>query len=291
NASNAIIRGWTQQDEPDDAQPDGNGGYGPCVDPSTIVSLYQQWTAADPTRPVFLNFGQGAAYTGWYGRGSCTGHTSDYATYMQGADILSFDIYPMNETDPPVAKDLTYVAKGVDDLRGWAHDQKPVWSWIECTGINGPANAPTPDDVRAEVWLAIVHGSMGIGYFVHQFAPTEDDHALLDEPAMKSAVAAIDARITALAPVLNTPPISNGVTVASSDATVPIDTLLKRRDGKTYLFAVAANAAPTTATFHLARLPGSLTAKVLDESRTIAVHGGSFQDDFTAWGVHLYEIE
>jgi hypothetical protein len=289
--SNKILRGWTQQDEPDDAQPDGMGGYGPCIDPATIQMLYQQWTAADATRPVFLNFGQGAAYTDWIGRGSCTSQTTDYPKYIQGADILSFDIYPMNETDPPVAGDLTYVAKGVDNLRGWAQYKKPVWNWIECTGINGPANKPTPDDVRAEVWLAIIHGSMGIGYFVHQFAPTEDDHALLDEATMKSAVAAINARLTALAPALNTPPISNGVTVASTDATVPIDTLLKREGGKTYLFAVAAKNAPTTGKFHLERLPNAVGAKVLDESRTVAIHGGDFQDDFAAWGVHLYEID
>ncbi len=289
--SNKTLRGWTQEDEPDDAQSDGHGGYGPCIDTATIKMLYQQWTAADPTRPVFLNLGQGAAYTDWGGRGTCTGHTSDYPEYIQGADILSFDIYPMNETNPPVAGDLTYVAKGVDNLRGWANYKKPVWNWIECTGINGPANEPTPDDTRAEVWLSIIHGSMGIGYFVHQFAPTEDDHALLDDAAMKAAVAAINARITALAPALNTPPISNGVTVTSTDSTVPIDTLLKREGGKTYLFAVAAKNAPTTAKFHLERLPGTLSAKVLDESRTIAIHGGDFQDDFAAWGVHLYEID
>jgi hypothetical protein len=289
--SNKTLRGWTQEDEPDDAQSDGMGGYGPCIDTATIQMLYQKWTAADPTRPVFLNFGQGAAYTDWGGRGTCTGHTTDYPEYIKGADVLSFDIYPMNETDAPVAGDLTYVAKGIDNIRGWANYKKPVWNWIECTGINGPANKPTPDDVRAEVWLSIIHGSMGIGYFVHQFAPSEDDHALLDDPTMKAAVAAINARLTALAPVLNTPPVSNGVTVTATDASVPIDTLLKREGGKTYLFAAVAKNAPTTGKFHLERLSGSLTAKVLDESRSIPIHGGDFQDDFAAWGVHLYEID
>src|SRR5262245_52962879 len=37
----AILWGWTQQDEPDNAQPDGSGGYGPCVDPADIVARYE----------------------------------------------------------------------------------------------------------------------------------------------------------------------------------------------------------------------------------------------------------
>src|SRR5215470_11517584 len=41
--SDPMIIGWTQQDEPDNAQPDGNGGYGPCVAPQTIVSLYNMF--------------------------------------------------------------------------------------------------------------------------------------------------------------------------------------------------------------------------------------------------------
>ena len=88
-----IIEGWTQQDEPDNAQDDGKGGYGPCVDPSAIVSLYKTWTANDSTRPVFLNFGQGVGWQDYYGRGSaCAGKLDMYPQYMEGADIVSFDI-------------------------------------------------------------------------------------------------------------------------------------------------------------------------------------------------------
>jgi hypothetical protein len=47
-------------DEPDNAQAEGSG-YGPCIDPSVIVAQYNTWHNADPTRPVFLSFGQGVA--------------------------------------------------------------------------------------------------------------------------------------------------------------------------------------------------------------------------------------
>ena len=55
---NTAIKGWTQLDEPDNAQPDGNGGYGPCIGPSTIVANYNSIRGSDATRPVFLNFGR-----------------------------------------------------------------------------------------------------------------------------------------------------------------------------------------------------------------------------------------
>jgi hypothetical protein len=162
--------------------------------------------AADATRPVFLNLGQGVAhdYIGW-GSACAATHPGDYPDYLKGADIASFDIYPVNDTDPSVTNKLSLVATGVSNLVTWTGGKKPVWNWIECTDINGTGTKPTPAQTKAEVWMSIIHGSMGIGYFVHSFGATEDDHALLDDPTMKAAVGAIDTRIAALAPVLNTP--------------------------------------------------------------------------------------
>src|SRR5271157_781942 len=37
NLTNKTIMGWTQPDEPDNAQPNPSGGYLPCIDPSVIV--------------------------------------------------------------------------------------------------------------------------------------------------------------------------------------------------------------------------------------------------------------
>ncbi len=118
-----------------------------------------------------------------------------------------------------------------------------------------------------------------------------DEHALLDDAAMKAAVAAINQQIRDLAPVLNTPPIINGGTVTSSDPNVPVDMLLKRLNGVTYVFAVAMRGSPARATFSgLTKLAADATAEVLGENRTIKLAGNSFQDDFAAWGVHLYKI-
>src|SRR5262249_49765968 len=155
----------------------------------------------------------------------------------------------MNETSADVAGHPEFVGKGVQNLVQWSGGKKPVWNWIECTGITDPNLKPPPEIVKAAVWTSIIHGSMGIGYFVHQFAPSFDEHALLDDPTMKDAVAAINQQIHDLAPALNTPPIINGGKVSSSDSGVPIDMLLKRQGGATYIFAVAMAGGPAKATF------------------------------------------
>jgi len=290
HASDKTIEAWTHQDEPDNAQPDGMGGYDPCVATDAIVDLYKTMKTKDPSRPVFLNFGRGVSDENWIGRGDCTGHLDDYPKYIQGADIVSYDIYPVNDRDPPTSGNLWYVAQGVDRLREYSNYQKPVWNWIECTAISDPTHKPSPADVRAEVWMSIVHGSLGIGYFVHQFEPSFDEHALLDDPEMKAAVAAINQQIHDLAPVLNTPPLAKAASVASSAADVPIDILAKRGDGALYVFAVAMRGSATHGTFDLSEPPGATSAEVLGEGRTVPLQGGSFEDDFDGYGVHLYKI-
>lgn len=291
--SDSTIDGWRiPQDEPDNAQPvtDGGTGYGPCIDPSVIVDEYATQVAADPNRPLFLNLGQGVAFIDYPGRGSaCAGQTSMYPMYSEGADLLSFDIYPVNNADATTAGNLWYVATGVDNLRGWAAYQKPVWNWIETTGIEDPARTPSPAQIKTEVWMSLVHGSMGIGYFCHIFSPSFIEAGLLSVTANAEAVGAINAQIEALAPVLNTPSLANGATVSSSNSAVPVDIMVKRYAGRLYVFAVAMRSGATTATFQL-RGVSTATAAVLGESRTLQVTGGALGDSFEPYAVHLYEI-
>lgn len=281
-----VIRGWFLFDEPDNAQAKPGGGWGSCILPPAMMKQYAEVTAKNPTRPAFLNFGQAVVNEPWPGRGDfCSGHYEHYPEYIKGADIISYDVYPVNERLP-----LWWVGRGIDRLREWAHYRKPVWDWIETTAFDaGPK--PTPDNVKSEVWMSIIHGAMGVGYFCHQFKPELNEAAPLDDPPMREALAALNGQIRTLAPVLNTPSVANGVTVAFSNTSTPIDFLLKRHGGATYLFAMGARpGGATTATFRLRGCPDSLTAAVLGESRTLSVKGGVFEDRFTDYEVHLYRL-
>jgi hypothetical protein len=138
--------------------------------------------------------------------------------------------------------------------------------------------------------MALIHGARGIIYFAHQFKPTFIEAGLLADEAMAREVAALNRQIHDLAPVLNSPDVPGGVTVASSSAAVPVEAVAKRRDGATYVFAVGMRDGTTTATFTVAGVTGRATAEVLGENRTVEVRDGVFKDEFGAWGVHLYRI-
>src|SRR6187402_1134989 len=100
-----------QNDEPDNAQPLGqNQGYGPPILPEKIVRKYEQMRAADPTRPVLLNLGQGVAWDNYIGRGVRRNRPGDYPEYIKGCDIASFDIYPACHDHADVKGKLEFVA-------------------------------------------------------------------------------------------------------------------------------------------------------------------------------------
>lgn len=295
----SIIVGWMHGDEPDNAQEivdrtTGRRGYGPPVKPSKIVDDYKKLRASDPTRPIMLNLGQGVANDHWPGRGPGAS-LDDYPGYVQGCDIVSFDVYPVAGLDRHDAADLLwYVAKGVDRLVKWTGGKKRVWNCIECTHISNPNAQATPHQVKAEVWMALIHGSRGLIYFVHQFKPRFNEHALLDDPEMLSAVTILNRQIQELAPVLNSPSLRDVGTVRSSNPQVPIDMMVKQHGDTTYVFAVAMRNAPTRGTFEFKGLGETRTAEVLGEGesspRRIKLSQGRFEDDFEAFGVHLYAI-
>jgi hypothetical protein len=284
------IMGWTQPDEPDNAQEFPTGGYGPCVDPQVVIKNYNTWRKKAPSRPVYLNLGQGSSYITYPGRGSsCAGQTQIYPQYIQGADIISFDIYPVNNPAKEVRDNLWYVPQGIDNLRAWSNDTKPVWCWIECTliGRDSPGK-PTPAQVRSEVWMALIHGAAGIGYFCHSFHPSFNEAALLHDPVMLKAVTALNLQIHSLATVLNSNTFKNFTTVHSSDNSVPIDLMVKQVGGSTYLFTVAMRDGKTTGVFTIP-LPDT-HIEVLGENRKTELKGGKFSDHFQPYGVHLYKI-
>ena len=284
HAKDKTIGGWLQPDEPDNAQAAPGGGYDPCIDPKLLIDAYGAMTKNDPTRPVELGLGRGVADTQWVGRGTCTGNTALYAEYQKAADILAFDIYPVNEGVP-----LELVAAGVDNLRNWSGDVKPVLADIEASNFDD-TKRPSPAQIRSEVWMAFVHGAAGIQYFCHRFQPTFSETDCLDDAPTATAMTNINRQLTALAPVLNSPTISNGVTTQSSAPDIPVDTLLKRQPGVSFLFATEMRVGKTTASFTLRDFPAHASAEVLGEERSISVTNGAFQDEFSSYGVHLYKI-
>jgi hypothetical protein len=293
-----TILAWMHGDEPDNAQAiRGQKGYGPPVEPAKIVADYERIKAADPTRPVLLNLGQGVAWDNYIGRGVRRNHPEDYAEYVKGADIASFDIYPACHENQEVAGKLWFVAGGVSRLRKWAGDSRLVWNCIECTRIHNKTTKATPQQVKAEVWMSIVRGSKGLIYFCHEWEPKFVEAGLLADAEMLKEVTAVNAQIQELAPVINSRDSPGLVTIESSRPDVPVEAAVRRHNHNLYIFAVSMRGEETSATFKLpdylnkdALKPEAKTAKVLGEDRSVEVAGGAIRDTFAPWAVHLYQI-
>jgi hypothetical protein len=295
NLGDKTIYAWMHGDEPDNAQDKKNGGqgYDPCIDPAIIIADYEKIKKSDPIRPVYLNLGRAVAYTKWGGRGECTGNTDSYKMskngYLKACDLASFDIYPVNASEPEVKNHLEYVATGIKNLIEWSDYSKPMWCWIETSKIGDKAERkPTPSEVKSEVWMALIHGAKGFGYFCHSFIKPMDTAAPLHDPEMSAGLKSINAEVTSLASVLNSENTKDYATVQSANGEVPIDMMTKKLGKENWIFAIAMKSGDTKASF---KVKSGKSIEVLGENRSIKINKGQFSDDFSSYGVHLYKIK
>jgi len=290
-----LIIGYLQQDEPDNCQSDGNDGWGPPVPTSTIQQRYYQMKASDPTKPVLLNLSQGLGWDSgtWPGQGGYITPAVDYPQYILGSDIVGFDIYPMNCSRAETCDDAWRVALGVDRLHQYSPPGHIVWNCIETGDVSANDHMATVEEIKAEVWMSIIHGSTGIIYFIHgksSYGDFDDRALLRPEYADRLAgVTAINNRVHDLAPVLNSPNIEGAATIQNLVGTTPVDFIVKRYGSATYLFAAAMREPSTTKLFTLSALPDT-TIDVLDEGRQLSLTNGQFQDTFVGFQAHLYKI-
>ena len=288
-----VIVGWDiGWDEPDNAQGDGHGGYGPCIEPSKVQQRYAQLKKADPTRPIYMNFGRGVADTSWVGRGVCTGKTDMYNAYMKACDVCAYDIYPANGG---CDGNFTCVYQGLENLHAWdprkgtAHPT-PLGMALETGPIGDDASkSPTPADLRSEVWMTLISGATSINYFVHRFTKSGVDTSyLLKNPTMLAAVTKVNQEITSLAPVLN------AANCSASAATVDDDriAILARACSPTgmYLFAVNLAATTVTPTFTVTSGSEVHTLGYDEPARNIPLVKAKFGDTFAKYQVHLYRL-
>jgi hypothetical protein len=271
------------------------------------MSEYKLMVDKDPTRPVMIGLGQGAAVNSWYGRGNRTNKPRDYRKYSKWADMVSFDCYPMNENrlfeaggidykirfNTEIANSIWYIANGIDNLREATDYSKPVWVWLECTNMHSLAQFDLQAyHIKAEAWMALIHGANGIGYFCHDLQPNLVQGGVLQAKysSYLQAISDNNALITANAPILNTQTVSNAATVSTDSVGKPVDIMVKRVGSFTYIYAVSMRPGTPKATFALRDFVGTSSVEVLGENRTITAKEGVFQDTFTDYGVHIYKV-
>jgi len=165
-------------------EPDLNG-----VPPGEYRALANRLRKLDPERPIFL--------TVW--------SPDRYAEYAEACDILAPNPYAIRHEEP-AENDLRQVAAALDAARS-AAEGKPVWAVIQA--FRAPPHwprLPTPQEVRAMVFLALNHGADGIIYFSYR----SGDRPITERRALFQEITRLNGHLRALRGALLVRPLLGG---------------------------------------------------------------------------------
>jgi hypothetical protein len=281
---NPTIIGWVSPvDEPDNIL---DGGKAMPMD--QYMTQSRKIKATDPTRPYFVCFGQGVANLAWKGRGA---PYEDYPKYMGIVDFVQYDVYPITNIGKDDGENyLEMVGQGVTRIRQWTGNKKPVLCWIETNHIKSPKHAPTPAQTACEVWVTMVHGARGVGYFCHDFTlETKKASALSRDEPMLAQLKITNAKLKSLARIVSAPLASEPAVAKGEGGKVIFST--KKVEGATAVLSVNVLGEKAKATIALPLLKKGQSVEVLEEGRSIqADQGGSFTDEFAPYQEHVYRV-
>jgi hypothetical protein len=284
--ANPYVVGWLASDECDMTCAD------PVRDQQAVVDRLR---ARGDGRFVYSNYGKAALGTWW--------NPQNMPALTQMVDVASADLYFWTDPNLPYEAPLSPFwpsgavvrqspAYGWTVDRMWSFqsstDRQPTWAFVEDGHPAGEASAPTitPEQMEGAVWASVVRDARGIVIFNHSFGGScFSFHVLLDcNPAMRDRVTAMNAKITSLAPVLNSPSYQ-------WNAGSGVVTMLKKLDGSWYLFAMPTMTGGTGQ--RTLRFPHTITgtAQVLFENRTLTVTNSTLTDTFTNTNtIHIYKL-
>ena len=265
--------------------------YEPRAWPEDTLKKYQAIKAADAARPVFMTL------TGYFhphfGKWTDAQRDGMYPQYVEAADVVGYDIYPIYGWNKP---EWIHLVHDATRLLVEKAGPRPVYAWIE-TSKGGQWTGPlerqkdvTPRHIRAEVWMAISSGATAIGYFTHVWKPSYHQFGVPEEN--RRALRQINDQITRLAPAILAEEPKRSVAIEAEEG-VKVSALARQHGGELYVFAVNYDErlVDTKVSFAVEGLPAGNQVAVVDEARTIRSGAGSFTDAFEPLAVHIYRID
>ena len=166
-------------------------------------------------------------------------------------------------------------------------NRQPIWNFVE-TAQQGNRK-PLAPEIRAAVWHSIIAGARGIIYFQHAWNGSclGDHHTIRSNcEGTRQVVVDTDAQVKSLAPVLNAPTVSSGVS-----STGPVRAMVKWSGGKFYVFAGSTGTAGT-GTVSIPCVGNATAVKLGETNDSRAVTNGSFSDSFADKNaVHIYRLD
>jgi len=296
---NPNVLAWIHGDEPDLPK-----GGKPRMTLEQLESDYRAIKKGDSTRPLLMTF------TAHFMKSKTSKYDvamkrKIYPKYVKFCDVVGFDTYPIYGSGMP--GNLCDVAEGITELRALAGPKRPVYAWIETSKGSKWMTYEKQLDVlpihtRAEVWMALIRGATGIGYFTHAWRPTFREFAPTAE--MQAELKRLNGQVTRLAPMLLAAPSKKKIEMTLSGG---LACHLKATEHKGFLYIFAQNLdlgrnaaklkqfqniSPRSgkATMTVPGLKAGMKVEVIDEDRSIVIGAGRFADQFGPLAEHIYRI-
>ena len=189
------------------------------------------------------------------------------------SDVLSLDYYPIGYGDS--IRSFRLCVELVHQIALTAG--KPTWFWLQSVGYYGGSlysREPTDAEAECMAYLALIHGSRGLMYFMQKPRLLEQWNELR----------LLSDEVSTLTPVLS----STNITPTVSTNAPSIHLLSKSYGGWNYVIAVNESPLPVTAVELTSAEADSGLASVLFENRNVNLVDGIITDTFSGYQRHVY---
>ena len=243
-----LLAWFVIRDEPDVAYRDGDAGTAPA----DALRERDRLRNASPSTPLFINVSGSYVIDAF--RGASRPSVDDYRAYLESADWISNDHYPVTSWARPDWIDLRLpIAERREESNrftiGWVLTRlsewsggKPQFAILETSNQNLTWVPPrkrrgvSPDELRGQIWHAIINGARGLIYFPCSFNEFQYDGT---PPDVAAELITQNARITAWADLL----LSPGQAIA---APAPFEAATRSYQGHTYRIVLNFSHEPST---------------------------------------------
>jgi hypothetical protein len=261
-----ALLGWELTQRPD----------AKAIHPDIMRALYEILMEVSPSHPVL----------------TALAYPETMAQYARTTDV----IIPWELPIPQFP--LSFFAETIRKARAVTRDTRPLWALIQATGNSWATDRglddqtegrlPTPAEVRALAYTAILNGANGLMYYAYSLeASTKERNYLItrDAPELWKSLAALNTEIQSLAPIFTDPAAALPMPDRGDD---PVQVKAWRSGTQTLVIAVNTSPSLAVTTF---TIPESLATdlEVVGESRRLRTdRPGTFGDAFRPYAVHVY---
>ncbi|MCG9896078.1 MAG: hypothetical protein MH204_11450 [Fimbriimonadaceae bacterium] len=277
---------WSHWDEPDAA--------GRIFEWTPLFErTAREWRGIDPNRKIFINFaGPDISWFTQQQDSYSRNYASHYPRLLATADWVANDLYPsggyLNRAHAPRRGDITLIGEPIRILRQMT--DKPQFAFIEASEIEqgnvAGARAPTPPEMRAQIWYAVTLGVRGLFYFpaVVGTRGFSFDGAT---PDLVAEMTRQNALLSRLGPILQSEVDPKSIQV---QAPAPLAVGWRRgRDADLVIVVNTRGQAVRGAAISVRGVRGS-QATDLATNRTLPIQNGTITENLDPHGVRLYLV-